>query len=68
MALERREWGNFYGFLDTVKENGAVVASGTEAWSEFQTRLDAPWKIHKRIYNIEKHEIGSVNSRLSASA
>lgn len=26
MAIERREWGNFYGYLVNVKENGKVVA------------------------------------------
>ena len=26
MALERREWGNFYGYLVSVKEQGRVVA------------------------------------------
>ena len=28
MAIERREWGNFYGYLVNVKENGKVVAEG----------------------------------------
>ncbi|MGI9273461.1 MAG: phosphate ABC transporter permease PstA [Endozoicomonas sp.] len=64
MALERREWGNFYGFLDAVKENGTVIANGAEAWSEFQARLERTLEIHKQIYSIEKYEIGSVNSRL----
>jgi len=28
IALERREWGNFYGYLVSVKEDGRVVAQG----------------------------------------
>ena len=64
MALERREWGNFYGFLETVKEDGTVIASGAAAWSEFQARLNRTLEIHEQIYSIEKYEIGSVNSRL----
>ena len=27
VTLERREWGNFYGFLNEVRENGIVVAA-----------------------------------------
>ena len=32
IAVERREWGNFYGQLAAVKENGNVIASGEKAW------------------------------------
>ena len=31
MVFERREWGNFYGYLEAVKKNGEVIASGDEA-------------------------------------
>ena len=64
MALERREWGNFYGYLQSIKEEGVVVATGAEAWDELQTRLNRALDIHKAIYAIEKHDIGSVNARL----
>ncbi len=39
MAVERREWGNFYGYLVNVKERGQVVAEGTDAWTELQQRI-----------------------------
>jgi D-alanyl-D-alanine carboxypeptidase len=39
MAIERREWGNFYGYLVNVKENGKVVAEGAAAWPELQARV-----------------------------
>ena len=64
IALERREWGNFYGYLENIKEDGVVVSSGQDAWDEFQLRLERALEIHKEIYNIEKHEIGAVNARL----
>ena len=64
IALERREWGNFYGYLQDIKEDGVVVATGAEAWNELQTRLTRALDIHKAIYAIEKHDIGSVNARL----
>lgn len=64
MALERREWGNLYGYLQSIKEEGVVVATGAGAWDELQTRLNRALDIHKQIYAIEKHDIGSVNARL----
>ncbi|MFZ0105834.1 MAG: hypothetical protein WAK92_03130, partial [Thiobacillus sp.] len=39
LAVERREWGNFYGHLKEVKENGQVVAAGDAAWAEAEKRL-----------------------------
>ncbi len=62
MVLERREWGNFYGFLQAVKENGAVVASGNSVVSVFHQRLNRTLKIYDAIYQIEKHDIGAINS------
>lgn len=31
ITIERREWGNFYGRLISVKENGKVIATGEKA-------------------------------------
>ncbi|WP_419533890.1 phosphate ABC transporter permease PstA [Endozoicomonas sp.] len=64
MVLERREWGNFYGFLDSVKEGGATVASGESAWTVFNERLDRALVIYEAIYQIEKHDIGSINASI----
>ncbi|MGI9249985.1 MAG: phosphate ABC transporter permease PstA [Pseudohongiellaceae bacterium] len=62
VTLERREWGNFYGFLTEVRENGVAVASGTnEVWEAFNTRLHQALVIHEQIYRIEKHDIGRIN-------
>lgn len=64
MVLERREWGNFYGYLKAVKENGRVVASGEAAWAALQERLARAIDLHDRIREIEKGEIGDVNYAL----
>jgi len=37
--LERREWGDFYGTLLAVQENGQTVAEGDKAQSEVAPRL-----------------------------
>ena len=64
MAVERREWGNLYGYLVAVKENGTVVISGTQGWPELQSRINRALKIYRKIYAIEKGDIGSINHRM----
>jgi phosphate transport system permease protein len=61
VTIERREWGNFYGHLKTVKENGAVVADGEQAWPELVKRVERANDLFKRIYAIEKDDIGRLN-------
>ncbi|HCL54137.1 MAG TPA: phosphate ABC transporter, permease protein PstA, partial [Pseudomonas sp.] len=64
MALERREWGNFYGYLLNVKEAGQLVAVGDAAWGELQRRIDRVDQLHAQISRIEKVEIGRINHGL----
>jgi len=64
MVLERREWGNFYGYLLNVKEAGQLVAEGDAAWGELQRRIDRVDQLHAQISRIEKVEIGRINHGL----
>jgi len=64
IALERREWGNFYGYLVSVKENGKVVAEGQAAWAELQARLKRTEKLAGELQTLEKKEIGAINHGL----
>lgn len=64
MAVERREWGNFYGYLTAIKENGEVVTRGERSWEEFQVRIDRALEIYQRIYAIEKGDIGTINHQM----
>ncbi|MDZ7789446.1 MAG: phosphate ABC transporter permease PstA [Xanthomonadales bacterium] len=66
MMLERREWGNFYGYPLRLEESGQTVASGEALWSELQTRIDRASELHARVTRIERHEIGRINSELEA--
>lgn len=63
-VLERREWGNFYGHLMAVKENGKVIASGEQALPEALTKLAETLELQKAITRLEKKEIGAINYRL----
>ncbi|SEJ69276.1 phosphate ABC transporter permease PstA [Pseudomonas sp. NFR16] len=61
MTLERREWGNFYGYLVNVKENGQVVAQGEAAWPQLQERIKRIEKISDELDSLEKSDIGAIN-------
>lgn len=65
IAVERREWGNFYGYLVGLKENGQFVAQQKAGentiWPEFEQRIERALTIHEAIYQIEKHDIGRIN-------
>ncbi len=64
VAFERREWGNFYGWLLAVKQQGDKVAEGGAAWPELLARLRRVDELHDRIRTLEKDEIGAINYRL----
>ncbi len=64
IVLERREWGNFYGFISAVTEQGKTVAEGDAAWPELQTRLQRAEQLFSQIHQIEKNDIGSINARM----
>lgn len=64
ITIERREWGNFYGRLIAVKENGVVIASGDQAWPVVQERVTRALELFEEIDYLQKKEIGSINFRL----
>lgn len=61
MTLERREWGNFYGYLVNVKEGGKVVAEGEAAWPTLQERIKRVEGLARELYQLEKKDIGAIN-------
>jgi len=70
IALERFEWGNFYGFLREIKQDEDTIAStldgssDDELWQEFNQRLTRALSIHEEIVSLEQAEIGSINYEL----
>jgi phosphate transport system permease protein len=64
VVLERREWGNFYGYLVNVKENGELVAEGDASWSVLQERIARVEKLHTQLVRLEKKDIGRINAGL----
>ena len=66
VTLERLEWGNFYGTLRLIRENGTVIAGqSAEAvnWEEFSQRLERVYSIRSQIIEIEKTQIQEINYR-----
>lgn len=64
VVLERREWGNFYGYIDAIKENGAVIAEGAAAWDALPARLERTTAIVDELNRLEKKEIGGINYQI----
>ena len=65
LVLERTQWGNFYGFLNEITQNGVRVSvDDLTRWSELAARLERVLKLRERIEHIEKVEIGAINFRL----
>ncbi len=74
MALERVEWGDFYGYLNAVYEKDAdgisrVVVSNETAdkqvvWDELITRLQRSNDIREQIVQLRKRDIGAINHQM----
>ncbi|MDP2243319.1 phosphate ABC transporter permease PstA [Pseudomonas sp.] len=63
-AFERREWGNLYGYLVNVKENGQLVAEGEASWAALEERLARVEELHTQVVRLEKKDIGRINAGL----
>ena len=64
VAVERREWGNVYGYLLDVREEGRVVAAGDAVWAALPPRIARVQTLYARITTIETQDIGALNYRL----
>ena len=66
VAVERREWGNFYGYILAINENGKTILAqdSPDFWTEVNARLKRSLKLHDQINHIEKVQIGRVNNAI----
>lgn len=64
VMLERREWGNFYGYPLELKEAGRTIVQGEALWPELLLRIKRANDIHDAIRKIERQDIGKVNFRM----
>ncbi len=61
IMLERREWGNFFGYLLAVKEGDRVVAEGEAAFAELRERMKRSSELVADTVQMERYEIGRIN-------
>jgi len=64
ITVERREWGNFYGRLISVKQNREVIAQGEQAWPVAQEKLTHVLKLFAKIDKLQDKDIGAINYNL----
>ncbi len=62
VIVERREWGEFYGTIVEVKDEGKTVATGHDAGLRaVQELLPGTIETYEKIKKIERKDIGKIN-------
>jgi len=61
LTIERREWGNMYGFLKGMKRDNRIEPMSL---ADMKPLLKECKTIYKRIRHIEKKEIGKINYKV----
>ena len=65
VAIEREEWGDFYGFVLGLAEAGKRLDIADQAlWDEILLRLERKTELAKHVRALEKGEIGAVNYQI----
>jgi phosphate transport system permease protein len=65
VLLERREWGNFYGFMSELRRGDEVLASGgDDVWEAFGPLHDRKLQELEELEELEEGPIGDINYRL----
>ena len=61
LTIERREWGNMYGFLKGTKHDNGIDHMSL---ADLEPLLKESKYLHKSIRHIEKKEIGKINYKM----
>lgn len=64
MVVERREWGNFYGYLTSLNLDGKKISYTDESWALFKDAIEKNSEIFAEIRHIEKDLIGAINYKM----
>jgi phosphate transport system permease protein len=65
VAVARREWGYFFGYIKEIRDEDQVIAKGTiEGLKVAQSFLPDITAKNKKIARIEKKEIGAINYKM----
>lgn len=61
LCIERMEYGNMYGRLIGVKNDGVYIAKGDNAWPSFQNLAEKSTDLVRERIALEKKSIGAIN-------
>lgn len=61
IVVERYEWGNLYGQLQSVVNADGTQLTGASAWENLLRLVDHHRDLHDQIVHIQKYEIGGIN-------
>lgn len=62
-AIERREWGNFYGYPVSLTQDGRLINAADDGfWSALQASVERSVTLHDEIKAIERRRIGRINT------
>lgn len=66
-VIERREWGNFYGYPRALQRDGEVIKTASDAdfLSTLQQSIDRSLTLHRKIQRVERREVGRINAALN---
>ncbi len=66
LVIERREWGNFYGWPVALLQAGEVIARAGDAdfLQQVEQSLARGAQLHAEVQRIEKRQIGRINARM----
>ena len=63
LVIERREWGNFYGYpVKLVQDGEDIPADSDRFWSTLLASVDRSVVLHDEIKAIERRRIGRINT------
>jgi phosphate transport system permease protein len=64
VALERLEWGNFYGKMAELRQGDRLLAQGADTWKAFAPLHKAKLEELAAIQSLEGGEIASLNAEI----
>jgi phosphate transport system permease protein len=67
VVFERREWGNMYGFIQTVFEGDQRIGEGPVAgWGVLHSHMEKARVLLAKIHEIESDVIGNLNREIES--
>ena len=68
LVVERREWGNFYGYLKEVRDNGKVLSKGPKEGLKILDKLisESTDRVNE-INKIARKDIGAINHYMESN-